>query len=301
MFNLPCFYSCICLIFLYIRRYEYVFNICDKLTYTDDVCVAGSTVCDRSSTKLTTVSVYGTDDEQALRYVAYRQNETQQVLALTYSAGECYYRPGKATTARIFFFCDVAAFEPVISLNYEDYLECAVEINFATVAACGTSNLKFACSEGGACQPSATGTMTHAECKAGCKGPAPAPPSPTPPSPAPSPPVARYGCNPGIEPGLCYEAAGGEFDTKESCDANCHFIPHLYKCVAGTGCVQDAAGTYKSEAECLVTCGNSPSPPPPLAEKYKCENDKCVLEANGVDKALCESACVANPVGFLQQ
>ena len=116
--------------------------------------------------------------------------------------------------------------------------------------------------------------MTHAACKTSCKAPAPSPPSPAPAPPAPSPPVARYGCNPGIEPGLCYEAAGGEFETKETCDANCHFIPHLYKCVAGTGCVQDAAGTFKSEAECLVSCGNPPPPPPP-EEKYKCENDKC--------------------------
>ena len=125
-------------------KYEYVFNVCDKLAYADDVCVEGSTVCDRSTSKLTTVTVYGQAEDQTLSYEPYKGNESQKELTLAYTAGECYYRPTKATSAKIFFFCDPLAFEPQISLNYEDYLECAVEINFATVVACGTDKLKYA-------------------------------------------------------------------------------------------------------------------------------------------------------------
>jgi len=291
-------------------KYEYVFNVCDKLAYADDVCVEGSTVCDRSTSKLTTVTVYGQAEDQTLSYEPYKGNESQKELTLAYTAGECYYRPTKATSAKIFFFCDPLAFEPQISLNYEDYLECAVEINFATVVACGTDKLKYACGETGSCQASADGTQTFAECKERCHAPPPPPPSPEPtPAPSPAPPDVRYGCNPGVEPGLCYEATGGEFDDKESCDTSCKFIPHMYSCVAGEGCVIGAEGKFRSEAECLVSCGSptpptppspppSPPPPPPpspppVEKHYECTHPekKCVEKAGALYKN--ESSCLA--------
>jgi hypothetical protein len=100
----------------------------------------------------------------------------------------------------------------------------------------------------------------------------------------------RYGCNPGIEPGVCFETPGGEFDDKETCDTNCRYIPHLFKCMGDSKCELDPSGTFKSEAECLVGCGAPPPPPPPPSE-YRCENDKCVEAEKGVDVALCKSAC----------
>ena len=45
-----------------------------------------------------------------------------------------HHRPNKPTSAKFFFICDRDAFVPQISLNFEDYLECEVEVNFVTVA-----------------------------------------------------------------------------------------------------------------------------------------------------------------------
>eukprot|EP00039_Didymoeca_costata_P018626 m.334270 g.334270 ORF g.334270 m.334270 type:complete len:371 (+) comp17323_c0_seq1:159-1271(+) len=305
-------------------EYEYVFNVCGDLKYKDDVCVEGSTVCDRSASKLTTVNVYGNDEDTVVAYTEYSQNQSKSVLTLLYTAGQCYYRPNKNTQAKIYFFCDATAFEPTITLLYEDYLECEVQINFATIAACGTEKLKFSCSESGACLPSATGTMSISECRSQCSAPPPSPPAPNPAPPSPpSPPESKYSCNPGVNPGMCYESTGGEYDDLESCEGSCKFIAHTYSCETGKGCVVDANGKFKSQAECLADCdgphGDKYSckdetceidPMGKFASKemcesackapdtYRCENDKCVEAAGGVSKELCESACVpsANPI-----
>ena len=166
-------------------------------------------------------------------------------------------------------------------------------------AACGTKDLKFACSETGSCQPALDGKLAHTECESSCNAPVP-PPSPEPtPAPSPAPPAIRYGCNTGVAPGLCYEATGGEYDDKETCDSECHFIPHMYACDGDKGCLVSESGKFRSEAECLVSCNTPPSPPSPPSppeKKYACSAGfKCEENAGGKfnSEGDCEADCKA--------
>eukprot|EP00041_Stephanoeca_diplocostata_P032529 m.1043234 g.1043234 ORF g.1043234 m.1043234 type:complete len:535 (+) comp24167_c0_seq5:291-1895(+) len=296
-------------------KFEYVFNVCDKLRFSDPICVPGSTMCDRVIDSETSVGIYGSLESMIVELQHYHRNGTGELVpTIEFDSVEpCTYRPSKVTVAKIYFLCDPTAYTPLLSIKYEDYLECEIEINFASVAACIGFPLKYACGDGYACRPSADGTQTREECMSKCIDPNP----PAPPTMPPPPPPVRYACNSYVSPGECYESTSGIYESAESCDTHCTYRPPKFDC-KDDGCTMDPFGAFKSEEECHQSCvpkpskyicsagqcvkntqGNFPNATECLANckvpeiMYACIDDKCEEDPNGVFKsvAACEEDC----------
>lgn len=129
-------------------------------------------MCDRNIDSETSVSIYGNLEDMIVELQPYHRNGTGELVPTIEfdSTDPCTYRPSKVTVAKIFFLCDPTAYTPLLSIKYEDYLECEIEINFATVAACIGFQFKYSCGDGYACRPSADGTQTREECMSQCIG-----------------------------------------------------------------------------------------------------------------------------------
>lgn len=265
-------------------RYEYIFNVCDKLNFKDDICVDGSAACDRSISSDEAVAVWGSASNLTVTEQFYNSDGTgDKVWTMEMDSKEaCYYRPQKVSVFKVFFLCNADATEPLLSIKYEDYLECEVDINLETALACGAGPTKYSCVDGVGCKASADGTQTFAECNAKCASPKP-----------PGPPPPRYSCDPTVEPGVCAEAPEGAYPTMESCNDGCKYQAPKYACLADR-CQKDPAGVFETEGQCMEACKPGP-PPPPVNKKYRCDNDdKCVEVADsGADLKTCQAVCEA--------
>jgi len=264
-------------------RSEYVFNVCDKLNYVDEVCVVGATMCDRSVSTEKAVSIWGNLSTIKVDYQPFR-GSADQVLTMEFdSRTPCYYKPKQVTVAKIYFVCNAAATEPKLSINYEDYLECAVEINFQTAAACGDSApTKYTCSSGYACVESTNGTLDFDGCEQKCIDP----------NPKTTTPAAgtKYHCvNDKCEP-----VTGGEAGVdKEVCESVCENTAVKYHCVDDK-CVETTGTEAGVDKEVCQSVCETQSTTTPKVIKYHCVDDKCVETTGteaGVDKEVCESVC----------
>jgi hypothetical protein len=260
-------------------RYEYLFNICDKLNYKDAVCVDGSAACDRSISSEEAVAVWGSAANLTVTEQSYNSDGTgAKVWTMEMDSKEaCYYRPQKVTVFKVFFLCNADATEPILSIKYEDYLECEVDINLETALACGSGPTKYSCVDG-KCTASNDGTQTFADCSAKCATPNP-----------PAPPPPGFVCDPTVEPGVCSESPGGTFPTSELCATACKYEPPKYACLDAR-CQKDPAGKFDTEGQCMEAC----KPGPPVEKKYRCDNDdKCVEAETGADQQTCKAVCEA--------
>ena len=250
--------------------YEYLFNVCARLRYVDGVCVEGSTVCDHSATRGTSVAVYGTNASTTVDYQPY--DDGSSVLTLEYHAAQCYYRPQKETLARVYFLCNPEAISaPVLSLKYENYLECEVDFNFETALACGGGGgggggARWSCDAGvapGVCKEGEQGEFANATaCAQGCK--------------------ARWRCD--AERKVCAADAAGPFEDRGACQSACEGTAG-WSCVDGRCREAPAGGEFPSESACALACGGGGG------KTWKCKGDTCVEEERGVSKELCEEVC----------
>lgn len=276
-------------------RFEYIFNVCDKLNFADDKCPAGSAVCDRQVNTGSGESVWASTKNITLTYQPYH-NRTGDVPTMEFDSEEtCYHDQSKKTVVKIFFLCSEQATKPVLSLDFENLFKCEVDINFETAVACGGSTAKKYKCENNQCTPTEDGGIDYETCSKVCSNP------PTTPAPTPPPVGSHYSCNPLVDPGICSENPAGEYSSKESCDAQCKYTPPSnYTCKDNT-CIAASEGVPK--ASCESVCGGGQT------KKYKCEDDTCKEDPSGTyptqtacedecnAKYKCDGTCVKSPDG----
>eukprot|EP00729_Bicosta_minor_P018418 gene18418-376_t len=94
--------------------YEFVFNVCQQLVYSDGDCITGSGSCERLSGTKTATDVYGMTGQT------------------------CMF--GGSMTSRIYQVCSSGATTPFSSIVHESYYDCEVFIALHSQAACSGGN-----------------------------------------------------------------------------------------------------------------------------------------------------------------
>mmetsp|Transcript_10669 Transcript_10669/g.27427 ORF Transcript_10669/g.27427 Transcript_10669/m.27427 type:complete len:216 (+) Transcript_10669:176-823(+) len=128
--------------------YEYVLNVCGGLTFADDTCIEGSSVCQRHKKTAEATDVYGYQGSIALEWDdpqgSYSINST---LVMTMQGTACS-ATANTTAARtaIFFVCSNKEF---LMLESEVPDKCAANFLFFTPAACGSP--RYTCYNGSKC------------------------------------------------------------------------------------------------------------------------------------------------------
>jgi len=114
------------------QNYEFVFNVCRQLVWSEGECGTGSSVCERLKTTLTATDVYGKFASQTTG------KDADNGLHYTEMAGdECLFGSGQNMVSRIFFACGNTELSEVV---YESYYDCQVHVKVTSPKACGSSS-----------------------------------------------------------------------------------------------------------------------------------------------------------------
>jgi hypothetical protein len=118
------------------QNYEFVFNVCKQLTWTNGDCVTGSGVCERLSGTKTATDIYGTfvsaqwDTDMTGEYFP----GNMEAHYIAYTGQTCMF--GGSMTSRIYHVCASSATTPYTSVVHESYYDCQVFIALHSQAAC---------------------------------------------------------------------------------------------------------------------------------------------------------------------
>ena len=142
------------------QSYEFVFNVCRDLVWSEGECAKGSSVCERLLHTHTATDVYGNQSTQT--------SGTNDVgRYFEYAGGACLFGTGQKMTSRVYLACDEKQAAEVI---YESFYDCAVHIKLSDPRVCQN----FICIEG-ACKGAVEGGVPKEQCEKLC---APEPPKP---------------------------------------------------------------------------------------------------------------------------
>merc|ERR1719272_3607 len=121
------------------QNYEFVFNVCSQLVYSDGDCITGSGSCERLSGTKTATDVYGTyasaiwgTDSTG---VYFPDNLNAHYVGMT--GQTCMF--GGSMTSRIYHVCSSQSAQPFTSIVHESYYDCEVFIALHSQAACSGS------------------------------------------------------------------------------------------------------------------------------------------------------------------
>jgi len=158
------------------QSYEFVFNVCRDLVWSEGECAKGSSVCERLLHTHTATDVYGNQSTQT--------SGTNDVgRYFEYAGGACLFGTGQKMTSRVYLACDEKQAAEVI---YESFYDCAVHIKLSDPRVCQN----FICIEG-ACKGAVEGGVPKEQCEKLC---------------APEPPKPMFAC----KAGKCVRATGTE-------------------------------------------------------------------------------------------
>jgi len=122
------------------QNYEFVFNVCQQLVYSDGDCITGSGSCERLSGTKTATDVYGTFDSAIWATdnsgVYFPDNTNAHYIGMT--GQTCMF--GGSMTSRIYQVCSSGATTPFSSIVHESYYDCEVFIALHSQAACSGGN-----------------------------------------------------------------------------------------------------------------------------------------------------------------
>merc|ERR1719272_2732924 len=120
------------------QNYEFVFNVCSQLVYSDGDCISGSGACERLSGTKTATDVYGTYASHAWATDTTGQYFPGNLQAhyVVMTGAECTQAAGGFITSRVYHVCATGASTPYTSLVHESYDNCEVFLALHSQTAC---------------------------------------------------------------------------------------------------------------------------------------------------------------------
>lgn len=159
------------------ETYQFVFNVCKELAYTDKACVAGASVCERLKDGGGTgrrTDVYGNFDTGGWKTDTSGEYFPGNLAApyTSFSGQLCQF--GARFESRVYHICDRDAATPAASVVYESFYDCQVFVELRSQVACeGPPPQKFKCERGwfdSRCKPTADGSGSDLKtCKDVCE------------------------------------------------------------------------------------------------------------------------------------
>jgi len=110
------------------QNYEFVFNVCRQLVWSEGECMEGSSVCERLKTTQTATDVYGKYASQTTGTDATNGPYTEM------DGDACLFGSGQNMQSRIYFKCGDTESSEVI---FESYYDCQVHVMVTSPKACG--------------------------------------------------------------------------------------------------------------------------------------------------------------------
>jgi hypothetical protein len=183
-------------------NFDYVVNVCSNLNWNDDVCVEGSSVCQRHRKTDLATDVFGYSSSISLGWEDPNGNYTSNsTVVMQMSGTACSATKNTTEAAATFVF--VCSSKEFLMLESEDLDKCTATFVFFTAQACGTP--RYSCFNGTKCVESDNYTGEHAtfdECAANCG-------------------ATKYACVEGDAGMQCVEKPDGPFDDEASCTLSC--------------------------------------------------------------------------------